>query len=102
VIPLAVYYEIQRGLLANDSTNLMRSFEELCEVFGTNDLTKDDMNTAAVIYADRKGKGKSTGDTDLLIAAQCITHGYTLVTNNTKHFDGIDGLNIVDWAANAL
>jgi len=36
-------------------------------------------------------------DADLLIAAQSLNRGYTLVTNNLKHFEGIDGLKLINW-----
>ncbi|MCL2204864.1 MAG: type II toxin-antitoxin system VapC family toxin [Defluviitaleaceae bacterium] len=97
VIPLVVYYEVRRGLKANDARKKMGSFEKLCTVLGMDDLTQADMNTAADIYAERKRRGAPIDDTDLLIAAQCLTRGYTLVTNNTKHFTDIDGLQLVDW-----
>jgi len=97
VIPTIVYYEVLRGLKANDANRKMRSFEKLCIALGVDDLTQDDMNSAADIYAERKRNGTPIEDTDLLIAAQCLTHGYTLVTNNTKHFMGIKGLPLVDW-----
>lgn len=97
VIPLMVYYEIQRGLIASGASVKMRSFENLCTVFGIYDLTKADMRTAAGIYADRKYRGMPIDDADLLIAAQCVTNGYTLVTNNIKHFERIDGLQLVNW-----
>jgi tRNA(fMet)-specific endonuclease VapC len=32
-----------------------------------------------------------------LIAAYCLKHNLTLVTNNTKHFKNIEGLEIVNW-----
>jgi len=97
VIPLIVYYEIQRGLLASGAIAKMRSFEKLCAVLGVYDLTKADMNTAAEIYAERKRIGMPMGDTDLLIAAQCVTNGYTLVTHNIRHFENINGLYVEDW-----
>ena len=97
VIPLMVYYEAKRGLLANNATAKMQVFDKLCLQLNIQDLTVSDMNTAAAIYADRKSKGKMIDDSDLLIAAQCATQGYTLVTHNTKHFEDIDGLQVVDW-----
>jgi tRNA(fMet)-specific endonuclease VapC len=75
----------------------MRSFEGLCVAWGIYDLTKADMNAAADIYADLKRKGRPIDDGDLLIAAQCITSEFTLVTNNTKHFENISGLKHVNW-----
>ena len=97
IIPLVVYYEVRRGLLANKATGKMRSFEELCAVLGISDLTVADMNAASTIYADHKINGTLIDDTDILIAAQCVANGYTLVTHNTRHFERIEGLQIVDW-----
>jgi len=76
----------------------MRAFEELCAILGVNDLTVADMNTASIIYAEHKNSGTLIDDTDILIAAQCITNGHILVTNNTRHFERIEGLQLVDWA----
>ena len=97
VIPLMVYYEARRGLLANNATNKLNSFDKLCARLNIDNLTIADMKTAAKIYAERKLKGKTIYDADLLIAAQCLTNGYTLVTNNVKHFESIDGLIIENW-----
>ena len=97
-MPLIVYYEARRGLLASNATNKMRVFNKLCARLNINSLTIADMNTAASIYAERKRRGAPINDADLLIAAQCVTNGYTLVTNNIKHFDGIQGLRLVNWA----
>lgn len=36
-------------------------------------------------------------DRDLLIASIALAHGYALVTHNTKHFQRIDELVLVDW-----
>jgi len=33
-----------------------------------------------------------------IIAASCIAHNYTLVPNNTRHFEKIAELKIEDWA----
>jgi predicted nucleic acid-binding protein len=97
VIPLMVYYEARRGLLANNATNKMRIFEKLCARLNINNLTKTDMDTAAGIYAERKRRGTPIDDGDLLIAAQCATNGYTLITNNVKHFKDVDGLIYENW-----
>ena len=34
---------------------------------------------------------------DSMIAATAIVHGLTLVTGNTKHFERVKGLKVVDW-----
>ena len=97
IIPIVAYYEAKRGLLAVGATTKLKSFEELCSVLGVDDLSRDDADTASRIYAELKRKGKLQGDSDILIAAQALTRGYALVTNNTKHFSGITGLNLEDW-----
>jgi len=52
---------------------------------------------AAQIYAELYVKRFTVKDSDILIAAFCIANGYILVTNNTKDFENIDGLQMVDW-----
>jgi len=97
IIPLMVYYEARRGLIANKATNKLSAFDKLYARLNVNSLTVSDMNTAAGIYAECKIKGTPIDDADLLIAAQCITNGYTLITNNVKHFKDISGLGIENW-----
>ena len=97
VVPLIAYYEVRRGLLANEATTKMRSFDELCAVLGINNLTSTDIDKASEIYAILKRQGKMIDDSDILIAAQCIVSGHTLVTHNTRHFERVDGLQFVNW-----
>ncbi|HXG12549.1 MAG TPA: type II toxin-antitoxin system VapC family toxin [Gemmataceae bacterium] len=37
------------------------------------------------------------GDLDLAVAATALTHGFTLVTHNQRHFSRIPGLSLEDW-----
>ena len=57
---------------------------------------------AAEIYGqirhDFKTKGELIGSNDLLIAAHAMSLGYTLITNNTKEFERVDGLILNNWA----
>jgi tRNA(fMet)-specific endonuclease VapC len=39
--------------------------------------------------------GKIIGDFDILIAATCIANDLTLLTNNLRHFERIEGLPII-------
>jgi tRNA(fMet)-specific endonuclease VapC len=52
---------------------------------------------AEAIYEGLYRKSLTVGELDILIAAYCLTHACTLVTNNTKDFANIDGLICVDW-----
>jgi len=56
--------------------------QEICRIFGKENsrLRKD---------------GRIIGDFDLLIAATCIHHGLKLLTNNRRHFQRVEGLEII-------
>ena len=96
-IPLIVYYEVKRGLLAVNATTKLNAFEKVCASLQIDDLNPQDMDIAARIYAERTKQGRPIDDADLLIAAQAISRDCTLVTNNTKHFEGIEGLSLENW-----
>jgi tRNA(fMet)-specific endonuclease VapC len=52
-------------------------------------------------YAKEKARlaalGTPVADFDLLIGATAIHHGLTLVTNNSRHFQRIQGIQLEDW-----
>jgi tRNA(fMet)-specific endonuclease VapC len=58
--------------------------------------------TAAVasgeIRASLERMGQPIGSMDLLIAAQALTLGLTLVTHNVREFERIAGLSVETWA----
>lgn len=98
ILPLVVVYEITRGLLAQKAKAKLKNFEEALEDFPIGEISPSVWYRAAEIYAELQSKGKrSEDDADLLIAAFCLINNYTLVTNNTKDFENIEGLKIVDW-----
>ena len=47
------------------------------------------------LRADLKEKGKIIEDMDLFVAATCLTHDLTLLTNNKKHFARVPGLKML-------
>lgn len=95
------YYEIKKGLLVKDAKKQMEIFQKLCLKY---DLVLLDelfiFDKAAEIYADLRKKGKTIEDTDIFIASLTHTKDSILVTNNTRHFEPIDELNIEDWVNN--
>lgn len=56
--------------------------EEICKIFGRE-------------RGKLRKEGKLIGDFDLLIAATCLHYGLTLLTNNRRHFELIEGLPII-------
>jgi len=96
-IPIVAYYEVKRGLIASKATTKLKALEELCEAIGIIEFTIQDADTSSSIYGKLKVNGNLIDDADILIAAQAINRGHTLVTNNAKHFDRVDDLDIVNW-----
>lgn len=58
---------------------------------------------AAWVYGDvRKSlelKGQRIGERDLLLACQALALDATMVTNNTREFERIEGLKLENWVA---
>lgn len=50
-----------------------------------------------LVEASLGKQGKPIEAEDSIIAATAINNGLTLVTGNTKHFDRIGGLKLIDW-----
>ena len=96
-VPPLVYYEVKRGLIVDDAKKRLRSFEYFCEDTSIGEMTIEVYDEAAQQYARLRSIGRPIGDADILIAAFCIVNNCILVTNNTKHFENIDGLQIVNW-----
>jgi len=91
------YYEIMRGFKHKASPKKEKSFNYMCQLYPVGDMTFTVWIKAADIYGATRQAGNPVDDTDILIAAFCIVYNYTLVTNNTKHFQNIDGLNYENW-----
>ena len=87
------YYEVRRGLLLLDSEKRMQKFERFCKMFDVGQLNNSALDVAAGIYEGLCRKGRVIEDADIFIAAFCLQHGFTLVTNNMKHFENIYGLH---------
>jgi predicted nucleic acid-binding protein len=72
----------------------VKEFEDAMNVI---DLDRESLEYYARIKANLRAEGKMLDDFDILIAATAIVNSCVLVTNNTKHFERIDGLTIENW-----
>ncbi|MCB1716028.1 MAG: type II toxin-antitoxin system VapC family toxin [Candidatus Competibacteraceae bacterium] len=50
-----------------------------------------------LLKAQLEISGNRLDDFDLVIASCAMAHNLTLVTNNTRHFERIDGLKLTNW-----
>jgi len=83
-----------------NSTNKERNADALRAFLATVEIFPFD-TIAAVEYGHVRGKlkraGTPIGDRDTFIAAHAKALGLTLVTNNTREFARVEGLNPEDW-----
>ncbi len=77
--------------------NLARAYR-IAELFPIIDITPAVVETFGEIKTSLEKQGNIVADMDLLIAATALTHNLILVTNNQKHFERINGLDIENWA----
>lgn len=61
----------------------------------TIEFKKDDANLSAKLEIESERKGKRATRFDAMIAAIAINRKFKLFTFNKKHFEGIDGLELV-------
>ena len=96
ISPIA-YYEVKRGLKAIKAEKRLKEFAALCKVLGVGKLDNSLLDYACDIYCELRQKKQNIEDADILTAAFCMSHNFTLVTHNVKHFANICGLHYCDW-----
>ena len=69
----------------------------LAEIFPIVGITRSTIEAFTDIKMALDVKGERIEDFDLLIAATALSLNYTLVTNNTKHYKRIEGLQLENW-----
>jgi predicted nucleic acid-binding protein len=96
-ISSVTYHELWRGLMQTNSEKV----EEIVTSFLSNvrviDFDEGDARESGRIHAELIKAGKQIGDSDTLIAGQAIANQLTIVTNNTKHFSRVKGLQLENW-----
>ena len=96
-MPQMVDYEIRRGFSISIQPRkeaAYKIFLERCPIIKIDDITWEQ---TIQVYKDLYVKGFTVDEMDMFIAALCVQHGYTLVTNNTRDFKNISRLTLVDW-----
>ena len=96
-LSIITYYEILNGLLYKDAKKQLKKFHDFVELNKILPLSIRAAKIAAENYADLRKKGNPIGHTDTLIAGIARANNLQLVTNNTKHFKRIKGLEIANW-----
>jgi predicted nucleic acid-binding protein len=96
ITPIA-YYEVKRSLLLIISMKQVKRLMDFCDLFPVGKLDDYLLEDSIKIYVQERKAKRNIEDADIFIAAFCIHNNYILVTDNTKHFQNIEGLRLVNW-----
>ena len=86
---------------ASKSSNRKMNRDALNRFLSSFEIVNFDTGDAeiyGIIRAELERNGNIIGPYDMQLAAQALRGGYILVTNNTKEFQRIIGLNLENWA----
>ena len=90
--------ELKYGAEAKRSQKIRRAisaFTKDVAVLPFDEASAERFGTVAAALA---GRGEPIGVVDTLVAAQALSLGVTVVTNNTRHFSRVPGLAVENWA----
>jgi tRNA(fMet)-specific endonuclease VapC len=96
-ISLVTYYEVVAGLKFKRAQQQLKLFEDFVRDHHVINITRRSVIISGEIYASLRWKGIIIGTSDTLIAGMAIENNLSLVTNNKRHFELIDGLKIDNW-----
>ncbi|HTI70096.1 MAG TPA: type II toxin-antitoxin system VapC family toxin [Candidatus Limnocylindria bacterium] len=100
VLCSVVVYELRFG--AERSTDPLREHSKVdrfLRPFVSLPFSDECARICARMRRDLERKGTVIGPYDLQIASVAIRHDLTLVTHNSREFERISGLRLVDWEA---
>jgi tRNA(fMet)-specific endonuclease VapC len=100
-LSIIVYHELMYGAAASDRRQQNEQKIALFVAAGglaIPPFEEADAQEAADIRAHLRRLGSPIGPYDVLIAGQARRAGATLVTANSREFERVPGLTVVDWA----
>lgn len=100
IICPAVYFELKRGLLHKDARKQMARLDQLVTLLSWQEFDAAIWAKAARGWAEARRRGRTPGDTDLLIAYHAHHFEAVLVTANLKDFEFLP-VQIENWASGA-
>lgn len=98
-ISAVTYAELVHGV--EKSAAVEKNRIALALLLSNIEIMSFDVNAAneyGTIRADLENKGTPIGPLDMMIAGHARSLGYTVVTNNTREFSRVKGLNLENWA----
>jgi tRNA(fMet)-specific endonuclease VapC len=97
VVLFELWYGVARSARRRENAERLKVF--LSGNIEVIPFEEEDAAIAGDLRAALEGQGTPIGPYDLLIAAQCLRAGATLITANVAEFRRVGGLSWQDWAA---
>jgi tRNA(fMet)-specific endonuclease VapC len=94
---IVVAAELRFGAEKKASSRLAKQITAVLDVLEVLPLEAPADEKYAMIRAHLERAGRPMGANDLLIAAQALALGCTLVTDNDKEFRRVPGLSVENW-----
>ena len=94
---MELYFGAYKSEKVNVNLAKVRTLENTFEIIETN---KNSAETYGMLKASLEKSGTPLDDFDLIIASCALAYNLTLVTNNVKHFNRIEGLKLTNWTVN--
>jgi len=91
---MELYFGAYKSRHVAPNLAIVRKLESSFEIIS---VAKESTETFGMLKASLQKSGTPLDDFDLAIAACALGNNLTLVTNNTKHFNRIEGLRLTNW-----
>jgi tRNA(fMet)-specific endonuclease VapC len=97
IVEAEIFFGVDNAKIENQA-KLDKFYNSFFENIKVLSFDSQSAQTFRKIKSDLYKAGTPIENFDIAIASIALTHNLTLVTNNTKHFKNITGLNLVDWS----
>ncbi|MGB6009683.1 MAG: type II toxin-antitoxin system VapC family toxin [Desulfobacterales bacterium] len=91
---MELYYGAYKSQRVTGNLAKIKTLEQSVEIIT---LGVESAEVFGMLKSQLEKTGSRLDDFDLIIAACALSHNLTLVTNNEKHFQRIEGLKLVNW-----
>lgn len=97
VSPLTVGELVIGAHLSEDSNRELSKVEQFLRPIQVLPFGREEAYQWATLDAQLRRLGNRIETEDAMIAATALAHEMILITGNTKHFNRVKGLKVVDW-----
>lgn len=91
---MELYYGAYKSQRVESNLAKIKTLENALEIIP---LGKESAEIFGIYKSKLETVGTALDDFDLVLASCALAHNLTLVTNNIRHFERIEGLKLANW-----